>query len=147
MKSTTATATIQELRRLFSSYGLPEQLVSDNGPQFVSAEFATFLKENGVKHIRCAPYHPSSNGAVERFIQTFKRSMKAGENHGPPFHKPLMNFLLTYRYTPHATTNTAPCELFLHRPLRTRFDLLHPDVGEEVLSKQAQQKLQHDKHA
>ena len=72
MKSTTAVATIQELRRLFAAYGLPEQLVSDNGPQFVSSEFVNFLKGNGVKHIRCAPYHPSSNGAAERFVQTFK---------------------------------------------------------------------------
>ena len=77
MKKTMADATISELRRLFSCYGLPEQLVSDNGPQFVSEEFRSFLKRNGVKHIRCAPYHPSSNGAAERFVQTFKRAMQA----------------------------------------------------------------------
>ena len=51
MKLTTTTATITELRRLFSRYGLPEQLVSDNGPQFASDEFQTFLKSIGVKHI------------------------------------------------------------------------------------------------
>ena len=45
MKSTTLTATIQEPRKLFASYGLPLQLVSDNGPQFTSAEFSAFLKE------------------------------------------------------------------------------------------------------
>ena len=39
MKSTTSTATIQELRRMFVTYGIPEQLVSDNGPQFISREF------------------------------------------------------------------------------------------------------------
>ena len=44
MTSTTASKTITELRKLFSAYGLPEQLVSDNGPQFVSEEFGTFLK-------------------------------------------------------------------------------------------------------
>ena len=68
MKSTTATAIIKELRRLFATYGLPEHLVSDNGPQFTSAEF---MKVNGIKDIRCAPYHPSSNGCAERFVQTF----------------------------------------------------------------------------
>jgi len=53
MHSTTAQKTITELRKLFAAYGLPEQLVSDNGPQFVSDEFATFMKMNGIKHIRC----------------------------------------------------------------------------------------------
>ena len=69
--STSTTKTITALRHLFSAYGLPEQVVSDNGPQFTSDEFSTFLRKNGVKHIRSAPYHPATNGAVERFIQTF----------------------------------------------------------------------------
>ena len=82
MPSTTASQTIEALQIIFSKYGLPEQLVSDNGPQFSSDEFAQFMKANGVKHIRSAPYHPSSNGLAERFVQTFKRAMKAGEKGG-----------------------------------------------------------------
>ena len=82
MSSTTKHATIEALRSLFARYGLPEQIVSDNGPQFTSAEFATFMKGNGIKHIMCVPYHPSSNGLAERFVQTFKRAMKAGEKEG-----------------------------------------------------------------
>ena len=70
MKNTLAAATIKELRQLFAAQGLPKQVVSDNRPQFTSSEFSLFIKSNGVKHIRCAPYHPSSNGAVEQFIQT-----------------------------------------------------------------------------
>ncbi|KAL5500514.1 hypothetical protein EMCRGX_G012092, partial [Ephydatia muelleri] len=64
MTTTSAQCTIEELRRMFASYGIPEQLVSDNGPQFVSGCFEEFMKMNGVKHIKCTPYHPSSNGAV-----------------------------------------------------------------------------------
>ncbi len=59
MDSTTSTKTIQVLRTLFSRYGLPEVLVSDNGPQFTSEEFQTFLKANGVTHTRSAPFHPA----------------------------------------------------------------------------------------
>ena len=62
MKETTAAKTLDVLRVMFSAHGLPEQLVTDNGPQFVAEEFATFAKLNGIKHIRCAPYHPASNG-------------------------------------------------------------------------------------
>ena len=50
MSSTTATSTISILRDCFSRHGIPEQLVSDNGPQFCSVEFAEFCKVNGIKH-------------------------------------------------------------------------------------------------
>ena len=116
MSSTTADTTIAILRRVFAAYGLPEQLVSDNGPQFVSHEFADFLRANGVKYIRTAPYHPSSNRAVERLVQTFKQSMKTGEHGGLILHQ-LQNFLMTYRSTPHATTGQSPASLFLGRPI------------------------------
>ena len=88
MITTTTADTLKALRKMFAQYGLPEQIVSDNGPQFVSAEFATFAKKNGIKHIRCAPYHPSSNGLAELFVQTFKRAMKASEKDGrSPSHR------------------------------------------------------------
>ena len=147
MSSTTTAATIRELRRIFASYGLPEQLVSDNGPQFTSQEFAMFMRNNGIKHIHSAPYHPSTNGAAERFVQTFKRAMKANQFHDVPFQHRLMNFLLAYRSTPHATTNESPCCLFLNRQIRTRLDLLHPDTEKVVSTKQESQKKYHDAHA
>ena len=71
MDSTTASKTIQVLRSMFGRYGLPEVLVSDNGPQFVSDEFARFLKANGVKHMGYAPFHPTTNGLA------FKHSLKS----------------------------------------------------------------------
>ena len=77
MPSVTASKTIDELRKLFAAYGLPEQVVTDNGPQFIADEFTLFLKQNGVKHLKCSLYHPSSNGAVERLVQSFKKSLKA----------------------------------------------------------------------
>ena len=50
-----------------------EQVVSDNGPQFISDEFTKFLKSNGVKHFRSSPYHPATNGAIERVCTNIKK--------------------------------------------------------------------------
>ena len=82
MSSTTSSATIHVLHHLFASYGLPCQLVLDIGPQFCSEEFAIFLKEHGVMHICCAPYHPASNGLVERFVRICKQALNACESSG-----------------------------------------------------------------
>ena len=137
MNSTTSTQTITELRRLFAAHGLPTQLVSDNWPQFNSEEFATFCKKNGVKHIRYSPYHTASNGLAERLVQTFKKAMKASRGDQRQCSHRLSSFLLQYRCTPHATTNTPPCELFVGRALRIYLYLLRPPTASDhVAAKQ-----------
>ena len=68
MSVTTASATLDVLREWFAVHGIPEQIVTDNGTQFTSETFEIFVKRNGIKHIKSAPYHPASNGLAERFI-------------------------------------------------------------------------------
>eukprot|EP00731_Ephydatia_muelleri_P034541 Em0065g2a len=144
--NTTSQKTIEILRQVFSAYGLPEQLVSENGPQFISREFAEFMAKNGIKHIRSAPYHPATNGQVERFVQTFKRAMKTGTTK-VTLNQRLCSFLLSYRTTPHSVTNIPPCVLFLQREVRTRLHLLRETTEQQVCKKQAEQKWHHDKKA
>ena len=50
MPSITNEATIAKLCDMFSRYGIPQQLVNDNGSQFTSEEFCKFMKANGIKH-------------------------------------------------------------------------------------------------
>ena len=110
----------------------------------VAEKFASFVKANGIKHIKSAPYHLSTNGAVEKLVQTFKKSMKVSAHDGRTHSQRLASFLLSYRTTPHNTTNEMPNELFLKRKLRTRLDLLKPDVNKSVSVEQAKQKNNHD---
>ena len=114
--------------------------VSDNRPQLTSDEFEWCIKQNGIKHIKTSPYHSASNGEAERFVQTFKCSLKASQNDHASLSVKLARFLITYRNTPHTTTGISPAELFLKCPLRTRLDLLQPSVMTRVQTKQAVQK-------
>ena len=146
MSTTTMLKTIKKLRFLFASYGLPQQVVTDNGPQFISEKFEVFMKKNGIKHTCSSPYHPSSNRAVEPFNKIFKHSLRANGKDGNTFSLHLSDFLLTYRSTPHAMRNTTPSSLFLHCEVRIRFSLFHPVIFKKVLDKQAEQIAHHDQH-
>ena len=70
--SSTTAVTVQRLRECYSTHGLPDVIVSDNGTASTSEDFALFMSENGIKHITSAPKHPASNGFAERYVCTFK---------------------------------------------------------------------------
>lgn len=67
---TSAKETIKALKEIFSTFGLPNELVSDNDPLFSSAEFVSFLSSNGIKPTKTPPYHPKSIGAAEKQVHT-----------------------------------------------------------------------------
>ena len=79
MNSTTSEKTIKVLQSIFSRQGLPEVLVSDNGPQFVSAEFEKFCQDNGILQLTSAVHKPSTNGQAERVVQVLKNALKQAE--------------------------------------------------------------------
>ena len=113
MKTTTADSTINAMRNIFARYGLPTQVVSDNGPPFQSAEYEEFLRQNGIQRIFVSPYHPSSNGLAERFEQTSKYAIESSaDDPASSIQRRIQNFLLSYRSTPHATTGSSPQSYF-----------------------------------
>ncbi|KAJ8380942.1 hypothetical protein SKAU_G00017200 [Synaphobranchus kaupii] len=144
MKSTSSERTIEELPSIFSRFGLPQWLVSDNSPQLVSEEFKTFMEENGIQHIKSAPYHLATNGLAERFVQTMKQALKSSQS-TQSLNRRLSAFLLSYRNTPHATTKVSPASAMFKRQLRTRLDLLRPQKTREVVH--LQQRAQVERRA
>ena len=137
----------KELRPIFARFGLPEQILTDNGPQLVSEEFQEFTRSNGIQHIKIAPYHPRSNGMAERFVQTFKTAMRKMVNEGGDINQKLANFLLVYRKTPQSTTMEAPAMLLMKRIPRSRIDLITPNLQTKVVKRQEKQKVQFDKRS
>ena len=124
--STTSSITIKKMRSTFATFGIPETLVTDNGSNFTSSEFEEFLKANGIRHIKTAPYHPASNGLAEWAVQTFKSGMKKltigslGTR--------VARFLFTYRITPQTTKGSSPSELLLGHRLHCHLDFLYPSI-------------------
>ena len=136
MNSTTVRTTITALRDIFSRHGLPEIIVSDNGPQFTAKEFQQFCSNNGILHRTSAAYKPSTNGQAERVVQILKSAIRQAQLTNTDVATVLAKYLLVYRNTPHSTTGESPSMLLMGRRLRTRLDLLTPSVEKHVESRQ-----------
>ena len=106
---------VSAMKEIFACHGIPNNVVSDNGPQFVSQEFAQFASTYGFSHTTSSPRYPQGNGLVERTVQTVKALLKKSLFAKEDYHLAL----LAYRSTPHETTSISPAQLLMGRRLRT----------------------------
>jgi transposase InsO family protein len=134
MPNTTAEETVKQFRSLIARMGIPEQIISNNGPQFTAELFQNLVKSNGTRHVTGVPYHPATNRLAERLVRSFKHALKADKTDSPPQTK-LDRFLLAYQTAPHATTTHSPTQLMFGRNLRTKMDLVKPDIRKTVEDK------------
>ncbi|KAF0306283.1 uncharacterized protein FJT64_022160 [Amphibalanus amphitrite] len=110
---------IRILATVWSREGYPDELVTDNGTQFTSREFQSYLKQRGIRHLRSSVYWPRGNGAVERFNRSLKSWFIAAVNQSEvPFQQYLQLQLARYRSSPHCSTGRAPSELLHGRIMR-----------------------------
>ena len=141
MTHATSTNTITALRHIFSYFGLPEHLVTDNGTQFTSDEFQKFLRENDILHTLTAPGHPATNGLAERYVGEFKDKLGKIGDTGESVQTKSDRFLLTYRATP-TTLGKSPLELLMNRKPRIRFSALRAKSSKQVFRDNLDTKLQ-----
>ena len=76
LRSLKARAIVKALVKFFSTFGLPRRVQSDQGSNFISRVFAQVMSELNVKHHTSSAYHPESQGALERFLQTLKSMLR-----------------------------------------------------------------------
>jgi transposase InsO family protein len=114
LTTTTTTAVVKKLSAHFARHGIPEILISDNGPQFTSEQFAEFVAEWDFKHVTSSPNYPQSNGLAEKTVQTVKNIMTKSKADGK---KPLLA-ILEYRNTP-VDNLASPAKLLMGRQLRS----------------------------
>lgn len=89
-----------------------------------SKEMEDFFKKNGIVHICTAPFHPSSNGAAENLVRTFKNFLKKSCCNSKTVDFDIQRFMLSYNSTPHCSTKKSPAELHIGRPLYNALDRL-----------------------
>ena len=148
VNAATSRITIECLRTLFATHGIPEVVVSDNGTAFTSAEFSQSMTENGIRHVKIALHHPSSNSLAERAVKTFKEGMKKCiSSSSESIECCLARVLFQYRITPHSTTGISPSELLFGQRIRSHLDFIQPDLASHVEAKQIVQKKNHNCHS
>lgn len=126
LRSTTSSAVVAALSAHFARYGIPEEFVLDNGPQFSSHAFAVFMAHHGITHRTSSPHNAQSNGVAERAIRTIKTMLMKSES--------CHDVLLAYRSTP-LQCGFSPAQLLMGRRIRAsvpatpeQLELAWPDL-------------------
>ena len=102
LTNTTTSGIVSALKPLFAKYGLPEEVVSDNGPQYASQEFGDFAKEYNFKHTTSSPHFPQSNGHAERAVQTARDFSKTPRIHTWPCCRTMQHLYLGVDFHQHS---------------------------------------------
>ncbi|CAF0921788.1 unnamed protein product [Rotaria sordida] len=165
--SVTANAIFKEF---ICRYGVPKAIISDQGTSFKNQLMHSLSKLLGYHHIFCTPYHPQSNGQVERFNATFVTQLaKLTDAELNNWDEYLCSIVFAYNTGIHSTTNMSPFELTFGRKANlpidhppTSFIFPHPNdyfqqlvrnlelyrvtVKQNILKQQQQSKTRYDRH-
>lgn len=105
--------------------GLPEEILTDQGSNFCSQLLGEVYRLLHIHGLRTSPYHPQSDGLVERFNQTLKEMLrKTASEEGKDWDKLIPYVLFAYREVPQESTGFSPFELLYGREVRGPLDVL-----------------------
>ena len=131
----------EELIVFFSRMGIPREILSDQGTNFMSQLLKEIYRLLHIHPIRTTPYHPQTDGLVERFNKTLKSMLKrVASEEGRDWDTLLLYILFAYREVPQAATGFSPFELVFGRKVRGPLDILKEGweagkrAGESVIS-------------
>ena len=148
LKSTVTSKVISSLEEMFARHGLPESLTSDNGPQFISAEFEEYMSQEGIRHHKVTAKWPQANGEVERQNSSLLKRLQIAHAEKKNWRRELNIYLAAYRALPHPTTGVSPAELLFGRKIRTKLpELSDVHVEQEVRDKDSEQKSKSKSYA
>ena len=140
VKVATSASVIAACKVQFARHGIPDVLITDNGPQFTSSVFSAFVREWQFEHRTSSPRYPQSNGRAENAVKTCKNLMTKAKADGQD---PLLA-LLDWRNTPTEGLGTSPVQRLMGRRTRTFLPthetLLRQPSHQETATKLAERK-------
>ena len=145
-----ANKVVSLLKEMFSDHGIPEVLCSDNGPQYVGAQFTDFCIAWGISHKTSSPHYPQSNGFAKACVKSAKHALQQAKYSGADPHLAL----LALWATPIDSKLPSPAELLYQCRLRTTIlakiqnsDTSAMQVCEQIDTCSKAAKSQADKHS
>ena len=137
LRKITADKVAEALFDIFTRVGFPKEIQSDRGQQFMSHLLHEFNTLSNIKHIFSTPYHPQTNGVVERFHSTLKNMLrKLAEQSPSDWDKFLSAALFAYRQQKHASTDLSPFYCLFGRSPRGPMEILRDAFTKRDLSKE-----------
>ena len=107
------------LRRVFSTFGVPVEITSDGGPEFIAGETDTLMKTWGVAHVVSSAYFPQGNGRAELAVKATKRLLEGNTDaFGNLNTDKVVCALLQQRNTPDRDCKLSPAQVLFGHPLR-----------------------------
>lgn len=151
LRSKTIDEVINIFKRVFISWGLPDEIVSDNNP-FTSYKFKLFCKQNGIKHNPSSPLYPKGNGLAEKGVAIAKNILKKSHTDDE------ISFgLLEYKNSKLNGMEYTPAELMMSRHLKTNVPcsterlkpkyINHKNVKLQIKKKKEKTKHYYDQHS
>lgn len=141
LHTTTTLAVSKALKIMFARYGVPDILMTDNGPQFSSTEFSAFSKAWSFEHPTSSPHYPQSNGKVENAVKTVKRLFTKCRETGQSEYRALLD----WRNTPTEGVGTSPAQRFFGRRCKTLLPTTHFQLNPQYSTAEDAQALQGQK--
>ncbi|GFO11777.1 Pol polyprotein [Plakobranchus ocellatus] len=137
---------------MFSRFGTPSVLKTDNGPPFNGKEFSIFAQKYGFKHRKITPLWPEANGEAETFVRSLNKFIHTCQAEHSEWKEQLPNFLYQYRATPHSSTRLSPHEALTGKKMKTSLpEIIHQrnkplqTIEDNDLSAKGRQKYHADK--
>ena len=151
LDNTDSVSVIKKMKTHFARYGIPDQVVSDNGPQYTSHHFANFSRTWDFEHITSSPGHSQSNGMAESAVKTAKRIIKRAKESKTDVYLAILD----HRNTPKQSTRNNPAQSLMNRRTKTLLpttaSLLVPKLTygqhHSLQNSKRRQAWYHDRHA